>query len=299
MINEIVNEIIVSNSSELGNGIKCLLKDKIPKEILDNAINNYAYGLEADDVMAMLDISKKRNGKYGFVFAEEFVIFYEEGGDNSFVVYSDITDIEEIGNTGLLIKTKDEKKYRVYSELVNKRVLKSMLLDLRDICETEPKKEVEKRKIEQNLTYEEKLLLVKKSLCDIANGYKYYYGDSAPDKVVKSAIKKYDSRISERSILGIIDTSLFGNCKSGCMITEDSIYWTEMLGPVNRMKFDDLKTVCLMEKGANDSDNVIIMLTHYDLKSHNIEYNSLNKTPLSNLLEKLQTVRYEVIKDEE
>lgn len=139
----------------------------------------------------------------------------------------------------------------------------------------------------RKLTYEEKLTFVKQHLQAVAGSDTCYYADYIPEHIMRNVKKRYNRSLNQTDILGIVDTSILGNGKSGCVFTVEGFYWTESLSKPQYMSYDDIKMVVHMEQ---PEDDYLFMITHYNLKAHYIRYNSLKKAPLKELLEALQTV---------
>ena len=304
--------IILKYADQLSDSGRFLMAEKVSKKQLDNANSNFAYILDLKDthLIAFCDGTENNSGKYGYVFLDGLLIYKEAGGENISIVYSSIDSIEIKEDSAsrdcdkkMLIKyhsSIEEKDYtyKLYAGYLNKTPLKEMLMEL---CEyykavnaerNKGKPEIVVEKIVVNLTKEEKFDLVKKYIPDIAGIYNYYLGDNIPAKILKNVIKRYDPRLKEEDILGLVDTSLFNSGKSGCLFTVNKIYWTDSIGSASCVKYDDIDIVFVMGDKLDDSENSLVMNMTYDIyKSFDIEYVEVKKTPLCELLNQLKSIR--------
>lgn len=290
-MSNVCKDVIKKYVYELTNEYPFMMKEYLSDDFIEKVKYSFAYGIENQNVIAICDTSTWGNGKEGCVLAEGYMIFYEKGGENSFVSYKNIKSVDVIDNV-LWIMTEKEEIYRLTDSNYKKDIFRNMLLELiQKEKEVKPKEEPKPTKVqkERNLSHQEKLMIVKNELCNIAGSNKFHYGDSIPYDVLEKIRKKYKVEVSLENALGAIDTSVFGNWKSGCLFTDEGFYWTEFLDGVRGMRYDDLKNVVLMGNNADDGENYIVMTTHYDLVAHRVEDGILKKTPLARTLKKLQT----------
>lgn len=88
-------------------------------------------------------------------------------------------------------------------------------------------------------------------------------------------------------ILLYVDTSLFGNMKSGLVITDEGLYWTELLEGRHHIPFKRINSHVHINRAEND---YIIVMQHGSMVSSQITASELNKEPLCELLTRLTYV---------
>lgn len=88
-------------------------------------------------------------------------------------------------------------------------------------------------------------------------------------------------------ILLYVDTSLFGNMKSGFVITDDGVYWSELLEGRYHIPFKRMNSIVIMNK---PEDDYIFIMQHGSMVSNHITASELNMKPLYELLTKLKVL---------
>ena len=84
-----------------------------------------------------------------------------------------------------------------------------------------------------------------------------------------------------------VDTSLFGNMKSGLVITDEGLYWTELLEGRHHIPFKRINSHVHINRAEND---YIIVMQHGSMVSSQITASELNKEPLCELLSRLKVL---------
>ena len=71
---------------------------------------------------------------------------------------------------------------------------------------------------------EKKINIIKQYIHNVSNYTTYEYG-KIPRNIAVNAIRSYGGAISPENILGLVDTTITGNGKTGLMLTEYNIYY--------------------------------------------------------------------------
>ena len=87
------------------------------------------------------------------------------------------------------------------------------------------------------------------------------------------------------SVIGLVDTTVFGSAKNGYLFTDDKIYYQEIMDQPKKIWYDDIESVRVIGRNkAKDSERSLV----FQMKDgREIVWNavSLNKTPLSQMIE--------------
>jgi len=117
-------------------------------------------------------------------------------------------------------------------------------------------------------------------------GGSFYIEESIPEKKLKNAIDKYKVPFNE-SVIGLIDTTLFGSAKEGLAFGLKGLYWHELMNDPQKINYDDLSkkyiaatgdtSITLLEKdlkidinigGSNSSPIIFINLLNEIIKNY-------------------------------
>lgn len=131
--------------------------------------------------------------------------------------------------------------------------------------------------------HEEKIEIMRKYLGKIANGFTYHIKGNIPSKKIDAAIKTFASGIDRTTIIGFLDTTVFGSGKNGYIFTDDKVYYVDTLEKPKKFWYDDIKKIRLTNTHKKDSDRVL-EITQYDGEEIRISSPFLNKTPLKEFL---------------
>lgn len=103
------------------------LKRDIPEKRLNNARAKYAYGLDVNTILGMLDTTVMGSGKDGFIFTDSKVYYYQPGGTPGVIGYDDIKEIvldnvnqPKDNEKHMIFKLKDGRSVRWYAYGMNK-----------------------------------------------------------------------------------------------------------------------------------------------------------------------------------
>ena len=88
----------------------------------------------------------------------------------------------------------------------------------------------------------------------------FYIEESIPEKKLKNAIDKYKVPFNE-SVIGLIDTTLFGSAKEGLAFGLKGLYWHELMNDPQKINYDDLSKKYIAATGDTS-----ITLLEKDLK---------------------------------
>lgn len=117
----------------------------------------------------------------------------------------------------------------------------------------------------------------------------FYYAPSIPIKKLINAISAFAAGIDPNSVIGLIDTTVFGSAKEGFIFTDDAMYYRETLSSpqcvsyssVERLDFGDTESKKDNSRTLNIymADRVVSLSTVF-----------INKTPLMNFLLDLKSL---------
>lgn len=289
IFNKYKNELCISGS--------IIDIDNLSDEQYENAHYHYAYSAKKDMLLGIIDITGNGSCKMGYAFSCYSITCLERKDDVQFVPYS---AIQKISYDKCIRIELTDKIVELFGTCFRYEIFCKMLTELKEaIIKYPDEKKYRKEIVVQNLSFDDKYKIIRSNMQKISNGYNCYYSDYIPDNILKNVIKKYDKKINPSEILGIVDTSLLGNGKSGCLFTDKGFYWTESFSPVQYIAYDDINTVVCIKDNTDASDDYLLIMNHYDMKAKYVRYNSLKKEPLEKLLEQLQTKITKAIKIED
>lgn len=78
---------------------------------------------------------------------------------------------------------------------------------------------------------------------------KCYFTPDIPEKVMRALIKEFDAHLPINSIIAFYDETLFNNCKSGIIFTDDGFYYRGNFGKAFYVRYADIQQ-CLLEKST-------------------------------------------------
>lgn len=252
-----------------------VLKQKINKIFKDVYKENDALNTEKQackDLVQVFNVVAKNNEK-------------EQNKDISLKVNTK----EHIKDTSSKAKTKEYDGKKAAQETLcalPEEIRDNFLTDHGTICKGE--KEIILYYANQNMqdyneNISEKKRLVKEYGELIGKNRSYLFDTYFNDDKIRKKL-----RISTKEqILLYVDTSLFGNMKSGFVITDDGIYWSELLEGRYHIPFKKMDTIVNMNKLEDD---YIIVMQHNSMVSSRITASELNMKPLCELLTKLKVL---------
>ena len=127
--------------------------------------------------------------------------------------------------------------------------------------------------------HQQKIELMYKYAEKIKTVYDFHVIGSIPSKKIDNAIKKYAKGLDRNTIIGLYDTTISGNGKSGYIFTDTKVYYLQVLDKPKKLWYDDIlsvETTIGMKKNSRDS-----IVFHMN-DGTTIEWRdiSLNKEPL-------------------
>lgn len=134
--------------------------------------------------------------------------------------------------------------------------------------------------------YKEKKELLKKYYREIGTSSGFYIIDDVPLKKIENASKKFAFGVDRNRIIGFYDTTITGNGKAGYLFTDMKVYYLETLGKPEKLWYDDIKDVRIIDVNKNDCERKI---EFYMKDGSTILWTSifLNKTPLFEFFKEL------------
>ena len=92
--------------------------------------------------------------------------------------------------------------------------------------------------------------------------------------------------VNQNRVLGVCDTTVFGNGKRGYIFTDTEVYYKEILSKVGKIEYKNIKRVEVIQKKKADNDNELCFHLY---KGEDVIWidNFINKTPLLHFFEDL------------
>ena len=133
---------------------------------------------------------------------------------------------------------------------------------------------------------QQKINLLCKYSDKIRDKYDFYAKDDIPVKIIENAIKKYANGLDRNTIIGLFDTSITGNGKSGYVFTDTKVYYQNMFERPKKLWYDDIESVEMIGEKEKDNENAIVFYLYDGTTAQWTDY-SLNKTPLKDFFNEL------------
>ena len=127
--------------------------------------------------------------------------------------------------------------------------------------------------------HQQKIELIHKYVDKINANPGFHVKGDIPSKKIDNAIKKYANGLDRDTIIGLYDTSITGNGKSGYIFTDTKVYYLQIFEKPQKLWYDDIESVESTNDKKYDSDNTIIFHM-YDGTTVVWSDCFLNKTPL-------------------
>lgn len=125
--------------------------------------------------------------------------------------------------------------------------------------------------------------VLKKYSIHMSTSFNFYvYGDTF-SKQMKNAIAKFANGADPDTVIGLYDTTILDNGKTGYLFTETKIYYSEMFSKPHKIWYDDIYDVFVTESGKNDSENILTIILN-DGEEVVVTDTLINKTPLMDYL---------------
>ena len=133
--------------------------------------------------------------------------------------------------------------------------------------------------------HRQKIDLLRKYANKIGTNPNFHIMD-IPSKKIDNAIKKYANGLDKDTIIGLYDTSITGNGKSGYIFTDTKVYCQQILDKPQKLWYDDIESVESTYDKKHDCDNTIIFHM-YDGTTVRWADCFLNKTPLRDFFKEM------------
>lgn len=211
----------------------CVGNENIPRRKLNNAKIKYAGAVPGEDVLVLIDTHVLSTGGQGVLVTTEamYISIFGKSLGQGKIPFKDIAyaEIDEEDNQyfkvhthdGLFVDSTKKNKFfgssdtPLYVEFINAIVA---LIPF----SVETKND---NAIDENTTVEEKMYKLMKHWAQTTNSTsKMYYGENIPQKKLRNAIATYANSVNSDNVIGLFDTTLFGNGKAGALITNKDMH---------------------------------------------------------------------------
>ena len=136
------------------------------------------------------------------------------------------------------------------------------------------------------MNQQQKIELLRRYADKIRANYDFYTKDDIPVKIIENAIKKYANGLDRNTVIGLFDTSISGNGKSGYVFTDTKVYYQNFLERPQKLWYDDIESVEIIDNKKKDNENTIVF-NMYDGTTVSWTDYYLNKTPLRDFFKEL------------
>lgn len=85
-----------------------------------------------------------------------------------------------------------------------------------------------------------------------------------PDKVLKSALKKYAKDLNKDEVIGVIDTSLSKNGKTGAVFSISKLYYSDILSKPKKIWFDEISKISFVDNSRDSSIKYLLFTLKND-----------------------------------
>lgn len=116
------------------------------------------------------------------------------------------------------------------------------------------------------------------ALEDLGNRFSDQF--SMEDEKLEHAIESFAPEAHKDSVIGLYDTSLFGNCGEGYLFTDEAVFYKECFSRRNCIKYADIVYVRLEHTKKNSDYNKHLVFAMKDGSKIVWEDSWLNKTEL-------------------
>lgn len=102
--------------------------------------------------------------------------------------------------------------------------------------------------------HEDKIRILEKYSSEMKGNYSFYLADQIPPQLLKNARKSFAAGVDEDTIIGFFDTTLTSNGKQGFLFTDNKVYYLEVLGRAQKIWYDNITKVEIVDENKNDSE---------------------------------------------
>lgn len=71
--------------------------------------------------------------------------------------------------------------------------------------------------------------------------------DEIPDQMIEKASKHYAKNADKKTVIGMCDTSFFGDGKEGFLFTDTKVYYKDDFGKPKKLWYDEINSVIVNE----------------------------------------------------
>ena len=135
--------------------------------------------------------------------------------------------------------------------------------------------------------HEEKIEIMRKYLADMTAAGNYHVKGNIPIKKIDNALQTFAQGMDRTTMLGFLDTTVFGSGKNGYIFTDDKMYYVETMEKPKKLWYDDIKQLRILKSSKKDC-NRELAIDFLDGSTFYIEGSFINKTPLKNFLNEMK-----------
>ncbi len=135
--------------------------------------------------------------------------------------------------------------------------------------------------------FKEKVEIIQKFLGKITTNSYYHIKGEIPSTKIDTAINTWATGLDRETIIGFLDTTVFGSGKKGYIFTIDKIYYLEIFEKPKKLWYDDIKSLEIRKTNKKDCDRELVVKC-YDGTIVIFTSLFLNKTPLKEFLETMK-----------
>ena len=133
---------------------------------------------------------------------------------------------------------------------------------------------------------QQKIELLRKYAYKIGSKGIFHINGDIPIRKIENAIKKYANGLDRDTVIGLFDTSISGNGKSGYVFTDSKVCYQNFLERPQKLWYDDIESVEIIDNKKKDNENTIVFYMYDGTTVLWSDY-FLNKTPLREFFNEL------------
>lgn len=148
------------------------------------------------------------------------------------------------------------------------------------------------------------LLLLKEygpKMCALAGDTNcFYFYNNIPEKKLRGALNSYAKGVIEDTVIGLVDTTLFGSATEGMLFTTAGIYFDESLCKKFYIKYKDIDSAVVTnpDHKTKDENKKITIWLKDGTEIQDATSTFYNKTPLASFMNEVkQLAKYGLVED--
>ena len=282
---------------------KIYVYPKIPEDKLASAINSYDANIKSEDVLVLVDDTFLGGCEDGLIITKTHMYFHSSS-TNSVSITNPIVltfttgwlgtkifvDGEEFGKLSISDKTaltvlfdgveklsnnthktaiKKNKKKTAEAERVSESESPAQTAQNKKQSKTSSKKQGSSKNTSNNCNPQEFFNGIKDN--------KIFISPNIPEKKLSNALTSYARNISSKDVLVLIDDTLMGGAKDGCILTSSAIYAKEFMGEIRKKDLSSGMKIALDGKKLIIDGQTFIGFTMPDESALKMFVKAINK----------------------